>query len=99
MILEEIDLITEQEQYKFIEATVRENLVENKINLIFEITEGDKFYVEKINIFGNNVTSENVIRNQFEVDEGDPYNELLINKTVNNLKSLNFLKLSKRSNR
>ena len=96
MILEEIDLITEQEQYKFIEATVRENLVENKINLIFEITEGDKFYVEKINIFGNNVTSENVIRNQFEVDEGDPYNELLINKTVNNLKSLNFFKTVKK---
>ena len=55
MILEEIDLITEQEQYKFIEAC-SENLVENKINLIFEITEGDKFYVEKINIYGNNVT-------------------------------------------
>ena len=31
-----------------------------------------KFYVEKINIFGNTVTSENVIRNQFDVDEGDP---------------------------
>ena len=85
-ILEEIDLITEQEQYKFIEASVNENLFENKINLIFEITEGEKFYVEKINIYGNNVTAENVIRNQFEVDEGDPYNELLINKTVNNLK-------------
>ena len=47
---------------------------------------------EKINIFGNNITRENVIRNQLEIDEGDPYNEILANKSVNNIKSLNFFK-------
>ena len=46
-------------------------LIDNKINLKFNIEETDKFYVEKINIFGNNVTRENVIRNQLEIDEGD----------------------------
>ncbi len=91
-ILEEIDLITTIEQFKFINATVSEDLQDNKINLKFFIKEGEKFYVEKINIFGNNVTSENVIRNQLEVDEGDPYNELLTNKSINNIKSLNFFK-------
>ena len=49
-----------------------------------------KYYVEKINIFGNNVTAENVIRNQFEVDEGDPFNEILVNKSFNNLQGLGF---------
>ena len=49
-ILEEIDLITTYEQYKFINATVTENLEEDKINLIFNIVETEKFYVEKINI-------------------------------------------------
>ncbi len=91
-ILEAIDLITTYEQYKFINATVTENLEADKINLIFNIVETEKFYVEKINIFGNNITSENVIRNQFEVDEGDPYNEILVNKSINNLKSLGFFK-------
>ena len=91
-ILEEIDLITTYEQYKFINATVTENLEEDKINLIFNIVETEKFYVEKINIFGNNITAENVIRNQFEVDEGDPFNEILVNKSINNLKSLGFFK-------
>ena len=47
---------------------------------------------EKINIFGNNITNEEVIRNQFYIDEGDPYNEILANKTVNEIKSLNFFK-------
>ena len=52
----------------------------------------DRFFVERINIYGNNVTRENVIRNQLELDEGDPFNEILKNKSVNNLKKLNFFK-------
>ena len=91
-ILDEIDLITLQEQYQFINASVEEKLVSNNINLIFKIKESDKYYVEKINIYGNNVTQENVIRNQLELDEGDPFNEILLNKSINNLKSLNFFK-------
>ena len=91
-ILDEIDLITLQDQYQFINASVEENLVSNNINLIFKIKESDKYYVEKINIYGNNVTQENVIRNQLELDEGDPFNEILLNKSINNLKSLNFFK-------
>ena len=47
-------------------------LVENKLNLNFNNKETEKNFVEKINIFGNNITKENVIRNQFEIDEGDP---------------------------
>ena len=91
-ILDEIDVITSMEQYQFINATVKENLNENKLDLEFKIKETEKYYIEKINIFGNNVTAENVIRNQFEVDEGDPYNEILLTKSINNLKSLNFFK-------
>ncbi len=91
-ILDEIDLITSMEQYQFINATVIENLNENKLDLKFKIKETEKYYIEKINIFGNNVTAENVIRNQFEVDEGDPFNEILLTKSINNLKSLNFFK-------
>ena len=61
-ILDEIDLITQMEQYLFINATVDEQLTDNKINLTFNIQEQEKYYVNKINIFGNNVTSENVIK-------------------------------------
>ena len=95
-ILDEIDQITNQEQYKFINATVTEDLKDNFINLEFKIKESEKYYVKKINIFGNNVTSENVIRNQFEVDEGDPFNEILLNKSINNIKSLNIFKSVKK---
>lgn len=91
-ILSQIDKISISEQYQSINASVTENIENNQINLIFKIEETDKFYVNKINIFGNNVTEESVIRNQLEIDEGDPYNEILMNKSVNNIKSLNFFK-------
>ena len=91
-ILDEIDAITTLEQYKFIKANVVENIDENLINLVFNVEEGEKFYIDRINIFGNTVTSENVIRNKLLLDEGDPFSEILLNKSINNMKSLNFFK-------
>ena len=91
-ILDQLDKITLNEEYKSITANVDETIFDNKLNLIFFIEETKKTFVEKINIFGNNITRENVIRNNLEIDEGDPFNEILQNKSVNNLKSLNFFR-------
>ncbi len=91
-ILDEIDEITAIEQYQFINASVVENIVSDKINLTFKIDETKKIYVKKINIYGNSITEESVIRNQLELDEGDPFNKILFNKSINNIKSLNFFK-------
>ena len=91
-ILEKIDAITTLEQYKFIKANVTENIDQNLLNLEFNVEEGEKFYIDKINIFGNTVTAENVIRNQFIADEGDPFSEILVKKSINNIKSLNFFR-------
>ena len=89
-ILELIETISVQEQYMSIKARTAQKIIGNKINYEFIIEESEKYLVEKINIYGNNVTRENVIRNQLEVDEGDIFNEILASKTLNNLKTLNF---------
>ena len=89
-ILKEIDKIVLNEQYEFLKSTVKENIQDNLIDLTFDIGESEKFYVERINILGNNVTREDVIRNNLLIDEGDAFNELLQTRTINNLKSLNF---------
>jgi len=89
-ILKEIDKIVLNEQFEFLKSSVKEEINDNLINLTFDIGESEKFYVEKINIYGNNITREEVIRNNLFVDEGDAFNELLQVKTLNNLKSLNF---------
>ena len=89
-IIEKIETITINEQYESIKASVKENIISNKINIDFKIEETEKFFIEKINIFGNNVTRESVIRNQIEIDEGDPFNQILYTKSLNNIKALNF---------
>ena len=92
-IVDAIDKVSLSREYDFITAEIIEEIVSTgKINITFKVSETAKLYVEKINIYGNNITEENVIRNQLEVDEGDPFNELLQAKSINNIKSLNIFK-------
>ncbi len=91
-ILEEIEIITINDQYLSVKALVNEKITSDKLDLVFKIDETEKYFVKKINILGNNITQENVIRNQFEIDEGDPFNDILQNKTINNIKNLNFFR-------
>ena len=91
-IIDEIQIITTNEQFESVNATIKENIFENKINITFNVVETEKSYIKKINILGNNVTSESVIRNQIIVDEGDPFNEILFSKSINNIKGLNFFR-------
>ena len=92
-VIEEIDKVSLTREYDFINADLEEIKKDNnKLDLIFNIKESEKFYVEQINIFGNNITYESVIRNQLEIDEGDPYNELLSAKSINNLRAINLFK-------
>jgi outer membrane protein insertion porin family len=92
-ILDEIDKIGFTKNYEFIDVVVSEAVVENnKIDFVFNIKDGDKFYVEQINIFGNDITNETFIRHKLVIDEGDPFNNLLHNKTINDLKSTNIFR-------
>ena len=91
-ILKEIDKIILDEEYKTLKTEVSENIFDNKIDLTFSINEGKKFIVERINIYGNNITQENVIRNQLLIDEGDEFNSILASKSINNIQSLNIFK-------
>ena len=91
-IIDEIQFITTDEQFETVNATVKENIFDNKINITFNIIETEKSFIKKINIFGNNVTEETVIRNQILVDEGDPFNEILFSQSINNIKGLNFFR-------
>ena len=92
-ILDDIDKIALRKNYEFIDVGVSEDIIEgNKINFIFNIKDGDKFYIERINVLGNNITNEEFIRQNVVIDEGDPFNNLLHNKTINKLKSAGIFK-------
>ncbi len=90
-IIKEIDEIALQKEFAFVNAKYTENVTEeNKIDIKITFEESEKFFVDRINIFGNFITEEKVIRNSLIVDEGDPYNKILFNKSINQIKSKNI---------
>ncbi len=86
-ILDEIDLLIESNNLQFVEHEVQETIEKDEIVLTFNILEGEKVLVERINILGNNVTNENVIRSELLVDEGDPLTEITLNKSIAKIKA------------
>ena len=91
-LLKDIDKIALTKQYEFINASINEKVKSDKIDFEINISESEKFYVEKININGNFNTLEEVVRNNLIIDEGDPFNEILFNRSINNIQSLGIFK-------
>ncbi len=92
-ILKQVEIVALQKEYDSINALVEENIVgKNKLDFTVTIDETKKYFVERVNILGNNITREDVIRNNLILDEGDTFNKILHNKSINNLKSLGFFK-------
>ncbi len=89
-ILDKINLLTIKKDLQFINSEVIETIKNNKLLVTINVSEGKKFFVERINIIGNSVTNENVIRGELLVDEGDPYSLLMLDKSTNNLKARNI---------
>ncbi len=63
-----------------------------RINLVFNIEDGQRVYIEQINVRGNTRTRDYVIRREFDVAEGDPYNRALISRAERRLKNLGYFK-------
>ena len=91
-IVNKIEIITLNEQFESVNVIVDEIINDDKLNLSFKINPSELFTINRINIFGNNVTQESVIRNKLLLDEGDPFNEILLTKSINEIRSLNFFK-------
>ena len=64
----------------------------SSIELILNISQGSKNYIEYINITGNSRTLDSVIRREIQLVEGDPFNRLKINRSEKNIKNLGFFK-------
>ncbi len=91
-ILEEIDELIEANNLQFVEHKVEEIVEDGKIALVFDIKEGEKILIERINIVGNSITSEEVIRSELILDEGDPFTQLNLDKSVSNIQSRRIFK-------
>ena len=60
------------------------------VDLTFDVGEGPRVYVERIDIVGNTRTKDKVIRREFRLAEGDPYNAEAIRKSKTRLTDLGY---------
>lgn len=78
--------------YAFVE--VRPNIRRNKddltVDVTFDIQEGPRVYVERINISGNTRTLDRVIRREFRLSEGDAFSTAKVRRSQQRLKNLGF---------
>lgn len=61
-----------------------------KIDLLFRIVEGERIFIDRINITGNDRTYDKVIRREFRVDEGDALNYSKLRASRRNIENLNY---------
>jgi outer membrane protein insertion porin family len=90
------DMTIEASRQGFAFATVRPSATRDAatrtVNLLFTVTEGQRVYIERINVRGNTRTRDYVIRREFDLAEGDAYNRALVNRAERRLKNLSFFK-------
>jgi outer membrane protein insertion porin family len=63
-----------------------------KVNLTFEVDEGPRVYVERIDIKDNTRTVDEVIRREMRIAEGDAFNRVLIDRSKNRIRALGYFK-------
>lgn len=80
--------------YAFVDInpTYRPNRETNTVDVTFNVAEGQRVYVERINVVGNTRTIDPVIRRELLLTEGDAFNRALLERSRNNLRALGFFK-------
>ena len=73
-----------------VEPDLRKTVKEGKLELVFNIKEGERIFIDKINIRGNTRTEEEVIRREFRIEEGDAFNASKIRASRRNVENLNY---------
>ena len=78
--------------YAFVEVKprIKKNSETHTIDLVYEVGEGPRVFIERIDISGNTRTKDRVIRREFRLAEGDAFNAELLRRTRTRLTDLGY---------
>ncbi len=87
-----LERLAVQEGLNFVrvEPRVTRNDRDLSLDVEFQLTRGERVFVERIDIEGNTTTLDRVIRRQFDVVEGDPFNPRAIRQSAERIRALGF---------
>lgn len=80
--------------YGFVEVKpdITRNRKTHTVDITFDVEEGPRVYVERIDIVGNVRTLDKVIRREFQLVEGDAFNTEKLQRSQERIKNLGFFK-------
>jgi outer membrane protein insertion porin family len=73
-----------------IQPDIKRNRDTKTVDLVFNVVEGPRVYIERIDIVGNTTTLDYVIRRELELVEGDAFNRILLDRSRNRVRALRF---------
>ena len=73
-----------------IEPKITRNDRDQTLDVEFVLSRGERIFVERIDIQGNNTTLDQVVRRQFRTVEGDPFNPREIRQAAERIRALGF---------
>ncbi len=73
-----------------VKPRISRNRDKHTVDLVFDVSEGPRVYVERIDIQGNTRTEDKVIRREFRLAEGDPLDPSLVRKSRQRLQDLGY---------
>lgn len=73
-----------------VEPEMTKDTAVGEIDLTFHVKEGERIFVDRINITGNTRTYDKVIRREFRIDEGDAFNVSKIKDSRRNVENLDY---------
>jgi len=78
--------------YAFVEVRPRvaRDRETREINVTFEINEGPRVFVERIDIMGNVRSVDKLVRREMRLDEGDAFNRSKVRRSEERIQNLNF---------
>lgn len=86
--------------YAFVDVRprVKRDKAKKTIDIAFDVQEGPRVYVERINIKGNTRTLDKVVRREMQLGEGDAFSTAKIEESRRRLKNLGFFENADISN-
>lgn len=78
--------------YPFVDVQprVERNREERTVTLVFQVAEGPRAFIERIDIGGNTRTQDRVVRREFRVAEGDPLNVTQVRRSRERLRGIGY---------